>query len=126
MSMTVGQNLKKVRQSKGISQVELSKKTGIDRKIIIGYEYGKHDMNLTNAFKISKAIGVSVDSLMQDTIALEIPKTNIERMKSFNIEQMAGYLTKMLFCPYEKCKNKTQNASCYKCIKEWLQKEDEA
>lgn len=123
--MAVGQNLKSIRISKGISQSELARKTGIDRKRIIGYEQGKHDINLTNAFKITKALEISIDSLAQDKIAIEIPKTNIDKIKSFNINEMTVFLLKSLCCPYGKCENKKPNANCYRCIKEWLQKECE-
>lgn len=57
-------NLKEVRKSKNVTQVELSEKTGLTQQVISTYERGEFTPQLSNAKIIADALGVSLDELV--------------------------------------------------------------
>lgn len=57
--------LKDVRRRKGVTQVELSEKTGIAQQMISKYEVGEYLPQLDNAKIIADALGVTLDELVQ-------------------------------------------------------------
>lgn len=57
-------NLKEVRKSKNITQVELEEKTGIPQQMISRYENGNNIPQLDTAAMIADALGVSLDELV--------------------------------------------------------------
>ena len=61
----LGQNLKRIRTEKGISQGDIVKATGIDKALISNVENGKTNPTLATIAKLAKAIGVSVGELMK-------------------------------------------------------------
>lgn len=64
-SEKLGQNLKRIRIEKGISQNKIARTLGIDRAFISNIENGKTNPTLSTIAKIAKAIGVSVGELMK-------------------------------------------------------------
>ena len=56
--------LKEVRTSKGVTQVELSEKTGITQQNISLYENNVMLPKIDTAAKIAQALGVSLDELI--------------------------------------------------------------
>ena len=59
--------IKDVRISKGMSQVELAKASGVSRVTIIGLESGNITNTQTDTIrKIAKALGVSIDTIFFD------------------------------------------------------------
>jgi transcriptional regulator with XRE-family HTH domain len=64
-SQKLGQNLKRIRTQKGISQGAIARTLGIDRSFITNIEGGKTNPTLSTIAKIAKAIGVSVGELMK-------------------------------------------------------------
>jgi transcriptional regulator with XRE-family HTH domain len=64
-SQKLGQNLKRIRTQKGISQGEIARTLGIDRSFITNIEGGKTNPTLSTIAKLAKAIGVSVGELMK-------------------------------------------------------------
>ena len=64
-SEKLGQNLKRIRTEKGISQNKIARTLGIDRAFISNIENGKTNPTLATIAKIAKAIGVSVGELMK-------------------------------------------------------------
>ena len=64
-SEKLGQNLKRIRTKKGISQNKIAHILGIDRAFISHIENGKTNPTLSTITKIAKAIGVSVGELMK-------------------------------------------------------------
>ena len=65
ISTKLGQNLKKIRNSKGISQGDISRKLNMDRGYISSIENGKKNPTLTTLEKIAGALGVGVDDLIK-------------------------------------------------------------
>ena len=59
--------IKELRKRKGLSQYELSRMTGIQRRQLQRFEYGENkteNMTLKTADKIAKALGVKIESLL--------------------------------------------------------------
>lgn len=63
----MGYKIKEVRESKNISQEELSKKSGVSRTIISALENGKTNTTSKTLTSIAKALGVSVDQIFYAT-----------------------------------------------------------
>ena len=62
-----GQQFKKVREIIGISNKELSKKSGVGIRAIKSYEGGWNNINnasVTRVLKISKALGVEITDIL--------------------------------------------------------------
>ncbi len=58
--------LKKIRLEKGISQKELSEKTGLTRQTIHNIENGKKYPKLYNIIKIAEVLKISVYELLEE------------------------------------------------------------
>ncbi len=61
----LGNNLKRIRTKKGISQGDIVRSLGMDRAFISNIENGKTNPTLATIAKLAKAIGVSVGELME-------------------------------------------------------------
>lgn len=57
-------NLKNLRQERGIGQVELAKHLGVSKGIISLWENGLREPTLSNLITITKFFGVSADYLL--------------------------------------------------------------
>ena len=62
-AMEVGERIRRIMDKRGITQEELSNKTGISQSAISRYILGKNILGLLTADKISRALGCSVDDL---------------------------------------------------------------
>lgn len=61
-------NLKLIRESKGFSQSELSKKSGVNRRTLQDYEQGQKDINGARAitvYNIAQALDCTVEDLIK-------------------------------------------------------------
>lgn len=74
-SEEIGERIKELRKSKGVSQKELAQKTGLSIGSIQGYEQGRYNPKLEAIVKIAGALGVDLkvfyDDLPQKTIELK-------------------------------------------------------
>ena len=61
----LGENLKRIREQKGISQVDISKSLGVSRGFVSNVENGKTNPTLATITKLAKAVGVSAGELLQ-------------------------------------------------------------
>jgi len=61
----LGQNLKRIRTKKGISQGDIVKILSMPKSFVSSIENGKTNPTLATIAKIAKAIGVSVDKLLK-------------------------------------------------------------
>lgn len=59
----VKNHVKRAREQKGISQIELAKQVGISRNSIINIETGQFTPTIGNALKIAKALNLRVEDL---------------------------------------------------------------
>ena len=62
--MNFNERLKKFREDKGLTQVQLSELTGISSRMIQKYESGKSRPRLDAAQKIADALNISADELL--------------------------------------------------------------
>jgi transcriptional regulator with XRE-family HTH domain len=64
-SQKLGNNLKRIRTQKEISQGEIGRLLGVDKGFISNIENGKTNPTLTTIAKLAKAIGVSTNELLK-------------------------------------------------------------
>ncbi len=57
--------LKRLRESRGLTQERLAKKVGISRGYLARLEMGRHDPPLSRLRKLAKALGVPVTTLLE-------------------------------------------------------------
>ena len=61
----LGENLKKLRIKKDISQIELARILGVDRSFVSNVENWKNNPTLSTLRKITSALGVSTSELLK-------------------------------------------------------------
>ncbi|MDD4157162.1 MAG: helix-turn-helix transcriptional regulator [Candidatus Cloacimonetes bacterium] len=61
----LGENLKKLRIKKDISQIELARILGVDRSFVSNIENGKNNPTLSTITSLAKALGVSANELLK-------------------------------------------------------------
>lgn len=61
----LGENLKKIRLSKGIKQVEIARTLEVDRSFVSNIENGKTNPTLSTIASLAKALGVSTNELLK-------------------------------------------------------------
>lgn len=64
-SIKLGKNLKSIRMSKAISQVDIARSLMVSRGFISNIESGKTNPTLSTIARLAKAVGVSVIELMK-------------------------------------------------------------
>lgn len=60
-----GENIKKIRLEKEMSQGDICRELGLDRAYISNVENGKQNLTLSTMEKVAKVLGVSVDQLLK-------------------------------------------------------------
>ncbi|MEK7636976.1 MAG: helix-turn-helix transcriptional regulator [Patescibacteria group bacterium] len=61
----LGDNLKKIRTKKGMSQGDIASKIGADRAYISGIENGKRNVTLSTVARLAQALEISSDDLLK-------------------------------------------------------------
>lgn len=61
----LGENLKRIRLAKKLSQGDLSKSLGVDRAYISNIENGRMNPTLSTLEKIARALGISSSELLK-------------------------------------------------------------
>lgn len=61
----LGENLKKIRTKKNITQIEIAKILGADRSFVSNIENGKTNPTLSTITSLAKALGVSTNELLK-------------------------------------------------------------
>lgn len=64
-SKKLGENLKKIRTNKNITQTELAISLGVDKSFISNLENGKTNPTLSTITNIAQALGVSTNELLK-------------------------------------------------------------
>ncbi|MFC1765161.1 helix-turn-helix domain-containing protein [Planctomycetota bacterium] len=62
-------NLKKIRQSKSLSQSDMAKRTGLHPAAISHFETGERKPSLDNLIRLADALSVSTDFLLERDVA---------------------------------------------------------
>lgn len=63
--MTIGENIKRMREDKGLSQKELAEGAGVSRPGIAQYERNTKIPNLLTSKALAKVLGCTVDELTE-------------------------------------------------------------
>lgn len=64
-SKKLGENLKKIRINKNITQTELAEKLGVDKSFVSNLENGKNNPTLSTITNIAQALEVSPNELLK-------------------------------------------------------------
>lgn len=64
-SEKLGNNLKRIRTAKNISQGDIARELGVSRSFISNIENGKTNPTLATIAKLAKAVGVPTDQLIK-------------------------------------------------------------
>jgi len=64
-SKLLGENLKRIRTEKYISQGDIARELGVDRGFISTIENGKTNPTLATITKLAKAVGITTDELLK-------------------------------------------------------------
>lgn len=65
ISAKLGQNIKRIRENKKMTQGDVCRNTGMDRAYVSRLEAGIKNPTIVNLEKIAKALGVSPDKLLK-------------------------------------------------------------
>ncbi len=83
--MTFGERIIEVRKKRGMTQQELGKAIGVDKRVISKYEKNQNVPSVMVAFEIAKALEISLDFLISSDKALFIDdKELINLLKNYN------------------------------------------
>lgn len=61
----LGNNLRRIRTEKGISQGDIAKSLGVSRGFVSNVENGKTNPTLSTITRLANAVGVSTDELLK-------------------------------------------------------------
>jgi len=65
ISSKLGQNMKRIRTKKNMSQGDIARALEVDRGYISNIENGKKNLTLATIQKLANALGVSADELLK-------------------------------------------------------------
>lgn len=92
--MTIAERIRLVRQQKGMSQLELADKSGVNNKTLSRYELGTSIPPADSLKDIANALEVSADALLEDDI-VQIKDKKL--LKQFEIiQEMNGQSKEMI------------------------------
>lgn len=60
-----GDQLRRIRTSKGVSQEHLAAQSGLDRSYVGSVERGERNISLENIFQLAEALGVPSSKLLE-------------------------------------------------------------
>lgn len=87
--MKIGQKLKALRQERGLTQVELAKKSGVSRAVIQLYEADKTNITISILEKIAKVLNVEVSFFVSQCLpicpSMSLSPQEEELIKNFRI-----------------------------------------
>ena len=80
----IGNNLRKARIEKGLTQCKLSEISGVERSLITKMELGQHFVSLETFLKLAVALGCSIEYLLKGyekfiTLNINISQQDIDR-----------------------------------------------
>ncbi len=88
--MSLGQQLKKLRESKGFSQEDVAKKIGIMRQAVYKWENDKSCPDIENLILLSEMYNVTLDELIKGNRTLK-EKIHIDEDEDFEKENKFGF-----------------------------------
>ena len=91
---SVGKRIQECRQNAGLTQEQLSEKSGISQKHISRIEQGYHDTHFTMIYKIAKVLNVPIDTFAIDfeeenpNIFLVAIREDVEHMSKKQLDML--------------------------------------
>lgn len=65
--MSIGKNIKRIRENAGMSQYDLAKKLNVSQAAVSQFENGKNPPKIDTLLKIASALHVDINNLLEDT-----------------------------------------------------------
>lgn len=84
--MSIGENIRRNRKMRGLSQSKLASLTGVSFQAISAWERGEYSPDTLNILKLANAMDISLSSLVEDKMDSFKPKDHIydwEHMKTY-------------------------------------------
>ncbi len=81
MPLSLGEKIKQLRQEKGLSQILLEKKSGVNSKLLSKYENGRIVPTADTLRKIAEGLDTSADYLIFDNV----PKDGLSRINDIDL-----------------------------------------
>ena len=90
--MKVGENIRKLRKEKGLTQQELADKCGLSKNGLWNYENENREPTIKTLENISKALNVTVNDLISGNVTTDIGYTikKLRRRKGMTQEELAN------------------------------------
>ncbi len=94
ITKNVGKRIQACRQKAGLTQEQLSEKSGISQKHISRIKQGYHDTHFTMIYKIAKALSVPIDTFAVDfeednsNIFLSTIRADVENMSKKQLDML--------------------------------------
>ncbi|HHT7235725.1 MULTISPECIES: helix-turn-helix domain-containing protein [Bacillus cereus group] len=105
--MSVGQQLKKLRESKGFSQEDVAKKIGVTRQAVYKWENDKSFPDIDNLILLSEMFNITLDELIKgnqnfkEKIHIDEEDEDFEKENEFGFYIGFGLLIMSAFIDYE-------------------------
>ncbi|MCQ6524052.1 MULTISPECIES: helix-turn-helix domain-containing protein [Bacillus] len=106
--MSLGEQLKKLRESKGFSQEDVAKKIGVTRQAVYKWENDKSCPDIDNLILLSEMYNVTLDELIKgnqnikEKIHIDEEEEDFEKENDFGFYIGFGLLIMSAFIDYEK------------------------
>ena len=79
-------NLKAIRKSQGLTQVQLAEKAGISPSYVTEMENGKKSMNTRRIAQLAKALNVAPSKILEDNYDQNAHHENLSSGKTMNLD----------------------------------------
>ncbi|ARC28873.1 MULTISPECIES: helix-turn-helix domain-containing protein [Bacillus cereus group] len=106
--MSIGEQLKKLRESKEFSQEDVAKKIGVTRQAVYKWENDKSYPDIDNLILLSEMYNVTLDELIKgnqsfkEKIHIDEEEADFEKKNEFGFYIGCGLLIMSAFIEYEK------------------------
>lgn len=88
-SLVLGDNLKRIRTLKGVSQSDIAKSLGVSRAFICKIENGQTNPTLSTITKLCSVVGASPDELLNDdNLEKKVTKKKVAKQKKSKVHQL--------------------------------------
>ena len=96
--MSIGENIRRIREAKGISQYSLAKILNISQQSVDQWERSLTNPRKSNIAKLAKVLNVSIDELFSDNVDTTIQKeqNNISLCSDIEVKSLTEHEYKLI------------------------------